>query len=64
MTEDNEFLIGVVLLVMEVVFIIFISAYVISDSDTKRRKAEYAECKQKTSDIEWCVKKVFGQKLN
>lgn len=29
----------------------------------EEQKKEYAECKQRTTDIEWCFESIFGQEL-
>lgn len=35
-----------------------------ADKENKSRLESYQECKQKTSDIEWCIEKFYNLKLN
>lgn len=62
---------------LEALFIVFIVAVVVSvfigaikliayaaAKQETGQKEEYATCKQKTNDLEWCFKTVYGQDVS
>ena len=63
MTDDAKFTIVFIVMGVTAIVGLLFGLYKITSFQMEQQKKEYAECKEKTSDIEWCFENTFGQKL-
>ena len=59
--SGDAFLIGCAVIVIAVIIGTLSYGFVkLMESDGNRMKQEFAECKEKTVDIEWCYKTIYN----